>query len=773
MPTYQHLRFAREATLTERPRRVFLGSPKIEDMQTHAARLGQSLSNASRNAEIGSVGGFDDRLLIKVQIRSGQIPPLNAIPGIELVSQEDRTIVLAFADGPGLADFENRLSTLARGDQVTRADLFHALQGFDYWQPQDRTGPALRASGFPNVEYAVLDAELWPQERHDRRQAMLQSFRRWCEENSITILDDLMQPSLVMVRVRSTHQQMNNLLLRHRDVRTVDLPPRTGISVQMLQVDVNSVTTQAPPPNAPAIAVLDAGLTAGHPFLQLAVGDAQSYVESDRRADDISGHWHGTFVSGLALYGDLAHGLQRGSLLPELLIFSGKVFRDDGQDQAGFVEKSVEEAVRSLHKQYGCRVFNLSYGDFNKVYDGRHVRSLAYTLDRLTRDLGVLFVVPTGNLLKGDLPENVREAYPDYLFDDSCRLLDPAPALNVLTVGGLSLHTATRTALIRPEQITELPVAQENQPFPMTRCGPSVNGAIKPDLVAHAGNIAIGRAGRIDMRGLGVMSTIGDIAGGRLLGEDIGTSFAAPQVSHRAARLLSDLPQASVHMLRALLAVHARWPTPCQTLLNTKDHLLHLIGYGQVDDSALYRSLDDVVTLLAEDSIQNDRCHFYELPIPDSFWSRGRREREISVALAHSPEVRTTRIDYRMTKLSFRLVQAADLASVEHAFRRGRDPGEGIAEIDGSRRWLSSEDRDRSTLQVSRWTFKMPPRQLSKIFLVITRQDNSAWSTVIDQEEPYALAIVLSDRSQADISLYATVQARLAQRIQQRGRVRV
>lgn len=136
------------------------------------------------------------------------------------------------------------------------------------------------------------------------------------------------------------------------------------------------------------------------------------------------------------MYGNVADQLRTGRFTPELTLISGKVFEDDGTDQTRFVENAVEEAVRSFHEQYGCRVFNLSYGDRNKVYDGRHVRGLAYTLDRLSRELGVLFVVPTGNLSLHDLPDNHREAFPDYLLDESSRLLDPATALNALTVGG-------------------------------------------------------------------------------------------------------------------------------------------------------------------------------------------------------------------------------------------------------------------------------------------------------------------------------------------------
>lgn len=572
-------------------------------------------------------------------------------------------------------------------------------------------------------------------------------------------------------------RQAENLLLRHRDVRTVDLPPRTGVTVELLLTDINQLPPPPPPPeDAPRIAVLDAGLTTGHPVLAPAVGDAQGYLAPHHIPNDQAPHWHGTFVSGLALYGDVAECLRQGQFVPQLRLFSGKVFEDDGNDQAEFVEKAVENAVRNLLEQYGCRVFNLSYGDLYKVYDGRHVRGLAYTIDRLTRELGVLFIVPTGNLLPEELPADPRTDYPGYLFADTARLLDPAPALNALTVGGLSLHTATRDAQRYENSIEDLPIAQEDQPFPLTRRGLSINGAIKPDLVEHAGNLAIMRnGGRNRHSGLGLISTCGDFASGRPFAEDIGTSYAAPQVAHRAARLFGMVPDASSNLLRALLTAHARWPRACEELLNGdnnaagKERLLQLIGYGRIDDDALYRSLDQTVTLLAEERIENNKCHFYELPIPDCFWSRGKRVREVTVALAYSPDVRTTRLDYRMSKLWFSLVKAADLAEVERAFQHNRE--EGMGEVDRNR-WITNAARKAGTLQVSRWTFKQPPQNGERIFVVVTRQD-TPWGNVADVPEPYALVAVLADRENADVNLYAQVRTQLEARAQARARARV
>lgn len=780
---YEHLRLEREAPINPRHPRRFGGGFTPPDPRAHGAGLGQKLQAAKTrltDPAQADIGGFDDRKLLKIRLHAGDksVPAFDAIPGVEIVSQEDEAVVLAFATDEGLGEFERRLTALARDGVVTRKELLYAIEDFDHWTPEDRAGNALREQGLPAQAPFTLDVELWPQERQDKRQAMVSAFVTWLQGLGIEKLDELQQPSLVMLRVRCNRDQAEQLL-RHRDVRTVDLPPRLGVAVELLGTDINQFPTINPPSaDAPAIAVLDSGITPGHPLLGPAVGDAQGYLEPHRSPHDTDPHWHGTFVGGLALYGDVQSAIQQRQFVPQLRLFSGKVFEDDDQDQTEFVEKAVEETVRDLYGQYACKVFNLSYGDLNKVYDGRHVRGLAYTLDRLTRELGVLFVVPSGNLQLNQLPQDARGQYPHYLFEEHARLLDPATALNALTVGGISLFEATREAQRHPTTIEDHALARANQPFPLTRRGPSINGAIKPDVVEHAGNIALMRTGgRPRHTGLGVVSLNGGFASGPAFKEDIGTSYAAPQVAHKAARLLAALPAASPNLLRALIGAHARWPEACETLLGPgnrpegRDRLLQLIGYGRVDDAALYRSLDHTVTLLAEERIGNDQHHFFELPVPDSFWANGRRAREIAVALAYSPEVRTTRLDYRRAKLWFTLVVAASLDEVTQAFQRNREQGMGEH---GNGRWLPNDTRKNGTLQVSRWTFRQAPARGNKVFVVVTRQD-SAWSQDEHraEDEPYALAVVLADRAQADAQLYAQVQAMLQARAQARARARV
>ena len=696
-----------------------------------------------------------------------------AASGIQIVSQEAGTLILAFAAEEQLDAFEARLASLAAGRDVTYRNLLYALQGFDHWTPDDRTGWALRSDGFPDEEPFVIDAELWPLDRGNDLARSRAAFESWVAENSGQIIDAVRQPYLTLYRIRCARMLAKDLL-RHRDVRLVDLPPRTGLERALIFTDVQELgEVPASSEHAPGIVVLDSGLVAGHPILAPAVGDAQSFLPGESEIDE---HGHGTFVSGIALYDDVAECVRNRNFVPVLRLFSGRILDDRNEGNPHFIENQVDEAVRYFVDSYGCRIFNLSYGDRNKPYQGRHVAGLAVTLDALSRELDVLFVVPTGNY-DGDEdgPDDWHAEYPHYLTGETSTLLDPAPALNALTVGSIARQERNERW---PDDPAYRPVARSGQPSPFTRHGPSVNEAIKPDLVDYGGNMLVDvRAGGRPMagsQGVGELSTSRNFAAGHPFAENWGTSFAAPRVANAAARILGELPEASVDLCRALLVSHARTPTACSDLFaDDESALRNVTGYGLVDRSALYRSMEHCVTLWAEESIEDRHHHFYEVPVPDEFWSQGRRAREVTVALAFRPPVRTTRIDYRAVAISFKFMPARSLDEVAQSFNAAvdRNVAPTIQERAPGRR-ISERDRSRGTVQASTWTFMQPSKAMreSSWFVVVTRNDPAWGANLSSEREPYALTVTLSDRSAEQPRLYTRIEARLRERIRVRAR---
>ena len=780
--THPHLELAREEPVNNRrPPRGFPRPTEPVDSQAHGARLRERLRMVRRDVA-DDLGGYDDRRLIRIELSTNASPDeiARASGSVAVVSQEEGSVLLAFATESQLDDFEAKLSSLATGERVSYANLLYALEDLGRWTEEDRTGWALHQDGFPDEEPFVIDAELWPLTQGSELTRQRQVFEEWLGTQDGEIVDSVRQPYLTLYRIRCNRALAEDLL-RYRDVRTLDLPPRIGLERAILVADVQQLgQTPSPPDDAPRIVVLDSGLVAGHPVLSPAIGDAQSFPSS-LGANDEDGH--GTSVAGIALYDDVADCIRNGRFVPELRLFSGRIFDSQNTGYSSLIENRVDEAVRYFVREYGCKVFNLSYGDLNKPYQGRRVSGLAVTLDALSRELNVLFLVPTGNYLgDADGPDDWRAEYPCYLTGERARLIDPAPALNALTVGSLARYDMGRPNQRYPDDPAYRPVARTNQPSPFTRRGPSVNGAIKPELVDYGGNWMMDtRAGNhlmVGQQGVGEISTSRGFAAGRPFTEDSGTSFAAPRVANAAAKILAGLPNASPDLCRALLVAHARKMEAWDDLFpNENDALWNVTGYGQVDRSALFRSLDDCVTLWAEERIENRHHHFYRIPVPREFWQGGKRQRELTIALAYRPAVRTTRIDYRATSIGFRLVQAGSLDEVTRAFNAAsdRDADPAIKERDSGRS-ISETARSRGTVQASTWAFAQPSSKVqeSSWFVVVTRNDSSWGGSISSEREHYALTVTLSDRlaEQQRLhapQLYAQVQALI--QVQARARI--
>lgn len=823
--TFPHLSLQREVPVKEKrsARPPITQAPA--DISRHGRGLQQKLTNAIEQAA-DDMGGFDDRKLFRFTVQKGFNPDnLRKIAaGIDFISQEDETIVIGFATNAALADFEARLSSMISGETITNKEVIYALQSIDGWGIENRTGWALKNQGFPTTDCFLLDVELWPLEDNQQERAQeWAAFESWLTAQEIQKKDQIKKTELTLYRVECNHQQAEQLL-RYRDIRSVDLPPSFGLERSVIYQDVQQIPeTPDPTELAPSVVVLDSGLASGHPLLKAAVREAKSFLPGEGPHDE---HGHGTHVAGLALYGDFEKHLRAGRFIPSLRLFSGRILDKNNENTTGFVENHIEEAVRYFVSEHQCKVFNLSFGDANKPYLGGHLKGLSVTLDMLSRELGVLFVVAAGNhrITKGS-PNGIewRDNYPHYLVDDAWRIIEPAPALNVLTVGSLARTNQTYNSQRYPLDPAEIPVAQPEQFSPFTRSGLSIDGAIKPELVAYGGNWALNARASYALldknAGLGVVSAGHQFVRGHPFAVDNGTSMAAPQVAHLAASVLITQPNASTNLIRALLCNNATQTKASAHLieqattsqvaekkslnaevrainaakkagqsysqarldeLNKKIQQLNKVinqyryigGYGQVNEFALHRSLENAATLIANGSIENKRHHFYEIPIPDDFISNGKRVREIAVALAYTPPIRSTRIKYRATRIDFKLVYASDLEEVTTTFNKATsdDDYQNISEVPNP--LVGQTVRNKGTVQADAWMFKQLSKtsklRNKKLFLVVTRNDFPWGENLCDTEEEYALVVSLRDTENSEARLYSQLQAQLKSRLPMR-----
>jgi hypothetical protein len=184
-------------------------------------------------------------------------------------------------------------------------------------------------------------------------------------------------------------------------------------------------------------------------------------------------------------------------------------------------------------------------------------------------------------------------------------------------------------------------------------------------------------------------------------------------------------------------------------------------------------SLDNCVSLIVEEKLEEDRHHFFEIPLPEDFLSPGRRHRTVSVALAHTPLVRTTRFDYRGSRMKFRVVAEKSLDAVTRVFRKtSKDEREdNIPEFRPPS--IGAQARDKGTVQAARYDVRqLTSKQREKRLYVVVTRTVPAWAKNWSREEQYALVVALEDRSEHSVRYYQQINAIVQLRQQQRVRVR-
>ena len=85
------------------------------------------------------------------------------------------------------------------------------------------------------------------------------------------------------------------------------------------------------------------------------IGDAQSFIADDDRAEDVDERagGHGTAVAGIAAYGDIGAGIRSRRFVPDAAIFSGRVLTAELEyDPEQLLEHQLDELVTYFVSTY-------------------------------------------------------------------------------------------------------------------------------------------------------------------------------------------------------------------------------------------------------------------------------------------------------------------------------------------------------------------------------------------------------------------------------------
>ncbi len=754
--TFPHLRLVRTESIADRRRHGGGRPPTRGNPREHGEHLSASVANIVRQFELPHLPPeIDPALIFRIHL-DGYVDDAEwRRSGLIVLSREkDRNLVL-FSDDAQLTEFRNRLSAYQSDPPLGQVHpSFNALfasisdDGLRSLAPEDRIGARLREQGIQPDETYILDLELWPLPRRGVRRS--EQILDYIRSQGALVLDSVDNDSMIIHRIEC-RGELASALLGFEAVARLDLPPEPALSVsEVLDITAADLPDVLRPTGNSSICILDSGISSGHPLLGPVVGDADVFPASLGTPDDSNGH--GTMVAGIAAFGDISASIASRAFDSYVTLFSARVTDETNRfAERTLVLNQMRQAIETFAAR-GCKVFNVSLGNRDATYDDGRLEPWAAVLDTLARELDVLIVVSAGNRMPiPDVPPgDARMRYPQYLFDQEARIIDPATAALVVTVGALSGPGAP----VRGQRYQADPAYQRitrpGQPSPFTRVGPGQQQSIKPDFCEFGGDFSYdGRAHRVveSDQGVSVVS-LNYQPFDRLFSFGTGTSFAAPRVAHYAARLFDEIPEASPNLVRALLALSAEVPSAALEVVGARD-ILNVCGYGKPEFDRARASTLNRVVLHAVDDLRLDSFHVFELPIPDEL-IRTKGQRRISIALAFYPPVRHTRLDYLGARMSFRLVRGKSLDEVIAAYQaHGNEEGEPPT-LTGTRFQCAltpgARNRDTSTLQKGEFTFTRNPDEYGDTYYIVVRAER-VWAPEDISHLEYAIAASIEHRT--------------------------
>nr|WP_288813241.1 S8 family peptidase [uncultured Sphingobacterium sp.] len=420
--------------------------------------------------------------------------------------------------------------------------------------------------------------------------------------------------------------------------------------------------------DAPKVCVVDSGIMEGHRLLAPAVLTERSrnFVPDipDTVADEVVNGGHGTRVAGALLYGNT---IPKGMYQPPCYLYNARVLNRDNQLSSRIFPPQLMEDVCDTFGD--AHVFNVSIN--NRVAcRTTHMSQWAASLDRLTHEDGHIFVVSAGNIEDESFHPNnpgiknhrlSGRDYPAYLLENASRIADPAQSLFSITVGSVCLDTY--------EDDDHKSFGERDHVSSFSRCGLGMWNSIKPELVEYGGDWVAEKRGDnmvvkdqtcpelIVSKGLGVSR------------DSIGTSFAAPKVSHILARLVLQFPGKETLFHKALLIQSARLPEHVRNRPSIED--IRHYGYGIPNAERAVENSARRITFTTSGAISPGQANLYSIQIPEALRRQGEDyDILIEVSLCYTAKIRRTRRRINSYLSSWLSWQSAPMGQPFEAFKQ-------------------------------------------------------------------------------------------------------
>jgi len=430
----------------------------------------------------------------------------------------------------------------------------------------------------------------------------IDNFKSWIHNNGLEIDTVTHLKKLKIWKVVGADKTQIEEIAQHPAVRTLSFfPTYEVIKPSMLATKMTFPSFPQPLQNQEyaRIGIIDTGIPHNHQILSPWVIEHLSFIPVKYANKN-----HGSFVGGLASLGQHLNGK---SICPDedpiklvdvqVLANNNPQYGDIDTITEDILMVHLEDSIPKLAKKHNIRIWNMSLG-LSFMCEQERFSNLAVFLDELQDQCGIIFTLPSGNLIRQN---DIQRTWPPQVEIENEDYLEvPADSARAITVGAIACAE-------RPDSCVGL-----NEPTSYSRRGPGPSYIVKPELVHYSGNFSTPIPGEIDLSGQGIVSF--DENGGLI--EDGGTSFSSPLVARTFALLHNNLlPEPSTILMKALIIHNSYLPKK----LGKPENIMPYVGFGMPKSSnEILNCHEHEITLIFEQEIIDGYTLDYTLPWPQS-----------------------------------------------------------------------------------------------------------------------------------------------------------
>lgn len=324
---------------------------------------------------------------------------------------------------------------------------------------------------------------------------------------------------------------------------------------------------------------------------------------------------HGTFVAGVALYGDTIESKDwighHGFKILDATIFPDQA--KEGLDEDELIQ-NIKEAIAANHEK--VKIWNLSISVTRPVADNKF-SDFAIALDSIQDKYNVLVCKSAGNC------KNFMRNMP------KGRIHEGADSVRSLVVGSVA-HAKGKYDF-----------ADIDNPSPFSRVGPGPEFIIKPEISHYGGNAGLDNTGKLSTTGVKSFGQDGTLS------SSAGTSYSTPRITSLVAGLYQELNEEFDPLLLKSLIIHsASYSKDLKIPITERTKQLGF-GVPKSIPEIIYNSPHEATLILRDNLAKGDFIDIMDFPMPSSLIRDGFYDGQIIATLVYDPILDSTQgIEY-------------------------------------------------------------------------------------------------------------------------------